>query len=98
MKTIYLRLKMTDRQNITITDGGMYQEWMCLIDLVTPSTAKKLNELASEKGCRIVEREEAIYMGYEELVNWSKPETDILVLIAEEYLVCLNKNMLYHDL
>ncbi len=30
--------------------------------------------------------------GFEELVNWSKPETDVLVLVGGNYLVCLNKN------
>jgi hypothetical protein len=25
-------------------------------------------------------------------VNWSKPETDVLVLVGDGYLVCLNKN------
>ena len=30
-------------------------------------------------------------MGFEELVNWSKPEADVLVLVGDDYLVCLNK-------
>jgi hypothetical protein len=30
-------------------------------------------------------------MGFEELVDWSHPETDMLVLIGNEYLVCLPK-------
>ena len=31
-------------RNLTISAGGMYQEWMSLIDLVEEDTAKKLNE------------------------------------------------------
>ena len=41
---------------------------------------------------REVQSKEALNMGFEELVNWSKPETDILVLVGDGCLVCLNKN------
>ena len=78
--------------NLTIPVGGMYQEWMSLIDLVEEDTAKKLNEIAAQKGWREVQPKEALDMGFEELVNWSKPETNVLVLVGDDYLVCLNKN------
>lgn len=77
---------------LTIPIGGMYQEWMSLIDLVEEDTAKKLNEIATKDGWREVQPKEAQNMGFEELVNWSKPETDVLVLVGDDYLVCLNKN------
>ena len=77
---------------LTIPIGGMYQEWMSLIDLVEEDTAKKLNEIATKDGWREVQPKEALNMGFEELVNWSKPETDVLVLVGDDYLVCLNKN------
>ena len=70
----------------------MYQEWMSLIDLVEEDTAKKLNGIAAKDGWREVQPKEALNMGFEELVNWSKPETDALVLVGDDYLVCLNKN------
>ena len=75
-----------------IPAGGMYQEWMSLIDLVEEGTAKKLNEIATKDGWREVQPKEALDMGFEELVNWSKPETDILVLVGDDFLVCLTKN------
>lgn len=78
-------------RNLTISAGGMYQEWMSLIDLVEEDTAKKLNEIATKDGWREVQPKEALTMGFEELVNWSKPETDVLVLVGDDYLVCLNK-------
>ena len=78
--------------NLTIPTGGMYQEWMSLIDLVEEDTAKKLEKYATQKGWRIVLPKEAIDMGFEELVNWSKPETDTLVLVGDDYLVCLPKD------
>lgn len=81
-----------NRTNIRIPAGGMYQEWMSLIDLVEENTAKKLNEIAAKDGWREVQPKEALDMGFEELVNWSKPETDVLVLVGDDYLVCLNKN------
>lgn len=70
----------------------MYQEWMSLIDLVEENTAKKLNEIAAKDGWRKVQPKEALDMGFEELVNWSKPEIDVLVLVGDDNLVCLNKN------
>ena len=76
---------------LTIPIGGMYQEWMSLIDLVEEDAAKKLNEIATKDGWREVQPKEALNMGFEELVNWSKPETDVLVLVGDDYLVCLNK-------
>lgn len=72
----------------------MYQKWMSLIDLVEGDTAQKLNEIAAKNGWREVKPKEAMDMGFEELVNWSKPETDALVLVGNEYLVCLNKESL----
>ncbi len=77
---------------LTIPTGGMYQEWMSLIDLVEEDTAKKLNEIAVKDGWREIQPKEALDLGFEELVNWSKPETDVLVLVGDDYLVCLNKN------
>lgn len=80
------------KRNIKIPAGGMYQEWMSLIDLVEEDTAKKLNEIATKDGWRKVQPKKALDMGFEELVNWSKPESDVLVLVGDDYLVCLNKN------
>lgn len=76
---------------LTIPAGGMYQEWMSLIDLVEEDTAKKLNAIATKDGWREIQPKEALNMGFEELVNWSKTETDVLVLVGDDYLVCLNK-------
>ena len=81
-----------NRTHIRIPAGGMYQEWMSLIDLVEEDTAKKLSEIATKDGWREFQPKEALDMGFEELVNWSKPETDVLVLVGDDYLVCLNKN------
>ena len=80
-----------NRINIKIPVGGMYQEWMSLIDLVEEEIAKRLNEVAAKDGWREVHPLEALDMGFEELVNWSRSETDVLVLVGDDYLVCLNK-------
>lgn len=80
--------------SLTIPAGGMYQEWMSLIDLVEDDTAKRLNEVAAKDGWREVQPKEALDMGFEELVNWSRPETDALVLVGDDCLVCLNKQAL----
>lgn len=77
------------KTSLTIPTGGMFQEWMSLIDLVEEDTAKKLNKIAAKEGWREVQPKEALDMGFEELVNWSQPEVDILVLVGDDYLVCL---------
>ena len=79
------------KASITIPAGGMYQEWMSLIDLVEEETAKTLEQLVNTKGCREVQACEAKDMGFGELAEWSVPETDALVLIDDNYLVCLHK-------
>ena len=76
---------------ITIPVGGMYQEWMSLIDLVEEDTASNLNKIAAQKGWREVKPKEALNIGFEELVNWSRPKKDVLILVGDDYLVCLNK-------
>ena len=81
-----------NERNITIPAGGMYQEWSCLMDLVEEDTAKALEQLAIIKGWREVQACEAKDMGFSELAEWSVPETDALVLVGDNYLVCLNKN------
>jgi len=78
-------------RNLKIVPGGMYQEWSCLIDLVDDETAKSLERLANLKGWREIQALEAKEMGFEELVEWSIPETDRLVLIDNNYLVCMHK-------
>lgn len=77
--------------NIKISPGGMYQEWSCLINLVENDSAKKLEYLANTKGWREVQADEAKNMGFGELVEWSMPETDALMLIDDNFLVCLHK-------
>jgi len=83
--------------NIKIPAGGMYQEWSCLMDLVEEDTAKALEQLANTKGWREVQASEAKDMGFDELVEWSVPETDALVLIDDNYLVCLHKGDLINN-
>ena len=79
------------KASITIPFGGMYQEWSCLTDLVKEDTAKTLEQLANKRGWRKVQVDEAKEMGFGELAEWSVPETDVLVLIDDNYLVCLHK-------
>ena len=87
-----------NKPNITIPTGGMYQEWMGLIDLVDQDTAQHLNETAAVKGWHVISPKDALKMGFEELVNWSRLETDVLVFVGDEYLVCLKKELLASNL
>jgi len=80
--------------NLTIPAGGMYQEWMSLMDLVEKDTAKTLELLANTKGWREVQVCEAKDMGFGELAEWTMPETDTLVLIDNNYLVCLRNDLI----
>ena len=78
-------------KNLKIPIGGMYQEWSCLMDLVEEDTAKTVELLANTKGWREVQACEAKDMGFGELAEWSVSETDTLILIDENYLVCMHK-------
>lgn len=80
-------------KELTIPAGGMYQEWDCLIDLLEQDKATELEKLASDSGWCEVKPSEAESMGFNELVEWSLPETDVLVLIDENYLVCIPKKL-----
>jgi hypothetical protein len=80
-------------RELTIPAGGMYQEWDCLIDLLEQDKATELEKLASDSGWREVNPSEVESMGFNELVEWSLPETDVLVLIDENYLVCIPKKL-----
>ena len=80
-------------RELTIPAGGMYQEWDCLIDLLEQDKATELEKLAYDSGWREVKPSEAESMGFNELVEWSLPETDVLVLIDENYLVCIPKKL-----
>ncbi len=61
------------------------------MDLVEEDTAKILEQLANTNGWREVQSDEAKEMGFGELAEWSVPETDVLMLIDDNYLVCLSK-------
>ena len=71
----------------------MYQEWDCLIDLLEQDKATELEALASSNGWREVHPNEANNMGFNELVEWSVSETDVLVLIDDNFLVCIAKKL-----
>lgn len=85
---------MNSTKALRIPVGGMYQEWQHIMDLVEEDTAKSLEALASEKEWRIIQPQEAINNDFEELVGWSVPETDVLVLIDDNYLVCIPQKMM----
>ena len=80
-------------RELKIPAGGMYQEWDCLIDLLERDKATELEALASSNGWREVCLNEAYDMGFNELVEWSVAETDVLVLIDDNYLVCIPKKL-----
>lgn len=77
------------RREFKIIAGGMFQEWDSLIDLLTEDKAKTLENLAKVKGWRVIQPSEAENMGFKELVEWSIPETDLLVFIDNNFLVCI---------
>ena len=80
-------------RELTIPTGGMYQEWNHLIDLLEQDKARELEKLASDNGWREVKPNEAESMGFNELVEWSVAETDVLVLIDDNFLVCIPKKL-----
>ena len=80
--------------DLKIREGYCYQVINNLLDVTTPFTAGILMNLASSKGAVEVSQENAENRGFGELVKWSEPETDTLVLIDDNYLVCMPKSNL----
>ena len=65
--------------------------FLIFIFAVYKSKQEEMDNIAAKDGWRIVQPREALDMGFEELANWSRPETDVLVLVGDDFLVCLNK-------
>lgn len=84
---------MKMKGKLSIPSGGMYQEWDHLIDLLEKEKATELEALALNNGWRVIGPDEAKDMGFIELVDWSISETDVLVLIDNNYLVCIPKKL-----
>lgn len=82
-----------DKIVLDIAKGGVYQQKHCLLDLVNEDMANALMQLAGTKGWREVQTDEAKENGFVELAEWAMPETDVLILIDDRYLVCLNRSM-----
>ena len=78
--------------DLKIRKGYCYQVINDLLDVTTPSTASMLMKLASSKGAIEVSQEYAENNGFSELVKWLVSESDTLVLIDDNYLVCLPKS------
>lgn len=78
--------------NQTIKEGYCYQLLDGLLNVTTPISARKLNNLASRKGAVKVSKEDAIKRGFDELANWSVHEHDELFVIDNYILLCIPKN------
>jgi len=75
--------------DLIIKERYCYQVINNLLNITTPSTANMLTKLAALKGAIKISKEEALDRGFEELANWSMPESDLLYLINDSILVCL---------
>ena len=65
--------------------------WILNLSAPQDQWRRTLELLANTKGWREVQACEAKDMGFGELAEWSVPETDTLILIDENYLVCIHK-------
>ena len=79
-------------RKLKIFAAKMFHERMNLTGLVEENIAKQLNEVAATKGWYAVQPKKVLNNGFEELVNWTKLYTDILVLIGDKFQVCLHKS------
>lgn len=77
--------------DLRIGVGFCYQIIDRLLDVTTPSTARMLGQLASNRDVIEISKEEALKQGFDELANWSIPEYDTLYLIDSHILVCVPK-------
>lgn len=76
---------------LIIEEGYCYQVLNKMLDIVTPTSAIILRDLASTKGVIEISKEEALKRGFTELANWSMPEQDCLFVINNDILICIPK-------
>lgn len=77
--------------NILIEEGYCYQVLNRLLDVTSATKANMLMKLASNTSVVELDVQEACQRGFEELANWTMPETDFLYLIDDFILVCIPK-------
>ncbi len=74
-----------------IERGTPYQIINSLFESANQQTADLLQIWADLGECRIVSRDESIDLGFEELGNWSNPQTDVLFLLDDSVLIAINR-------
>lgn len=79
---------------LQISEGNPYQYIDCLFEVANERSANLLQLWADTKGYCDISHDEACGMGFAELAEWSKSETDVLYCIDDVVLVCLNKDSL----
>lgn len=77
--------------NLNITVGYMYQKVDGLLEVTDKSFSKYLVSLANKSDCKVITKEEAVIMGFEELANWATFD-DKLVFIDNNILLCCKGN------
>ena len=77
---------------LQISEGNPYQYIDGLFEVANEQSANLLQLWADTKGFYEVSQDEARGMGFSELAEWSKPESDLLYCIDDVVLICLNKN------
>ena len=79
---------------LQIFEGIPYQYIDGLFEVANEQSANLLQLWADTKEFCEVSQDEAYDMGFTELVEWSKSETDVLYCIDDVVLICLNRNCL----
>ena len=80
------------RMRLQISEGNPYQYIDGLYEVANELSANLLQLWADTKGFCEVSHDEACGMGFSELAEWSKPETDLLYCIDDVVCICLNKD------
>ena len=76
---------------VNISEGYTYQKIDGMVEVTDKSFSESLMSLAGISQCKVIAKEDAITMGFEELANWSTSD-DILVLIDGSILLCCKEN------
>ena len=74
---------------IGIEEGYCYQVLNRLLDVTTATKANMLMKIAKNSSVEELDVQEAYQRGFDELADWTIPETDLLYLIDNLILVCL---------
>lgn len=81
----------TVSMKLNITEGYAYQRVDGLVEVTDKALSGFLMQKTANSHCKVITKDDAFSMGFEEIANWSAPE-DKLVFIDNSILLCCKES------